>query len=84
MVVQLIISKGGQAVANYDSVEEGEKIIKSAIDNYGKVDVIINNAGITRIASFSKMKDLDWDLIMKVHLKGAFSVTSAAWPLMRK
>jgi len=48
------------------------------------VDIVINNAGILRDVSFQKMSDLDWDLIMKVHLKGAFSVTRAAWNIMRE
>jgi len=51
---------------------------------YGKVDVIINNAGILRDVSMVKMTELDWDLIMKVHLKGTFSVSKAAWPIFRK
>lgn len=71
-------------MANYDSVEFGEKIIKTATDNYGKVDILINNAGILRDISFQKMKDLDWDLIMKVHMKGSYSCTRAAWNIMRE
>lgn len=51
---------------------------------FGRVDVVINNAGILRDVSMVKMTDLDWDLIMKVHLKGTFSVTKAAWDIMRK
>jgi NAD(P)-dependent dehydrogenase (short-subunit alcohol dehydrogenase family) len=54
------------------------------MDAYGRVDVVINNAGILRDVSMVKMTDLDWDLIMKVHLKGAYSVTKAAWEIMRK
>jgi NAD(P)-dependent dehydrogenase (short-subunit alcohol dehydrogenase family) len=84
LVVEEIRKAGGTAVANYDSVEFGAKIIKTAVDAYGKVDVVINNAGILRDVSFGKMSDLDWDLIMKVHLKGAFSVTRAAWEIFRK
>ena len=83
-VVNEIKAKGGIAVANYDSVEFGDKIIKTAIDNFGRVDVVINNAGILRDVSFMKMTEQDWDLIMKVHLKGAFSVTRAAWNIMRE
>jgi 3-hydroxyacyl-CoA dehydrogenase/3a,7a,12a-trihydroxy-5b-cholest-24-enoyl-CoA hydratase len=53
------------------------------MDTFGRVDVIINNAGILRDVSMIKMKDDDWDLIMKVHLKGTYSVTRAAWNIMR-
>lgn len=54
------------------------------MDAFGRVDVVINNAGILRDISFGKMKDIDWDLIMKVHLKGSYSVTRAAWNVMRE
>ncbi|KAL7069973.1 hypothetical protein ACQ4LE_011062 [Meloidogyne hapla] len=83
-VVKEIKACGGQAVANYDSVDRGESIVQTAIKNYGRIDVVINNAGILRDTSFAKMSELDWDLVIKVHLKGAFSVTKAAWPYMRE
>jgi multifunctional beta-oxidation protein len=59
-VVEEIKKLGGQAVANYDSVEHGDKIIKTALDAFGKVDIVINNAGILRDASMLKMKEEDW------------------------
>ena len=61
-------------MANYDSVENGDRIIETAIKNFGRIDVLINNAGILRDISFKNMKDQDWDLIMKVHVQGAYKV----------
>jgi len=84
VVVDEIKAKGGVAVANYDSVEFGEKVVQTAIDAFGRVDILVNNAGILRDKSFVKMQEVDWDLIMKVHLKGAFAVTKACWPIFRK
>ena len=74
VVVEQIKSAGGNAVANYNSVENGEKIIDAAIKTFGRIDVLINNAGILRDVSFKNMKDADWDLIMQVHVKGAYKV----------
>src|SRR5678816_305206 len=82
-VVAEIKEQGGEAIANHDSVEDGDKIVKTAIDAYGRLDILINNAGILRDVSFQKMTQADWDLVYKVHVLGTFRVTHAAWPHMR-
>lgn len=74
-----IVKAGGTAVVNYDSVADGKKIVKAAIDAYGRVDILINNAGILRDTTFKKMTDKDWDLVQSVHLRGTFAMTRAAW-----
>jgi 3-hydroxyacyl-CoA dehydrogenase/3a,7a,12a-trihydroxy-5b-cholest-24-enoyl-CoA hydratase len=82
-VVAEIKAAGGEAVASYDSVEDGDKIVKTAIDAFGKIDIVINNAGILRDVSFPKMTESDWDLVYRVHVLGAYRVTHAAWGHMR-
>lgn len=82
-VVAEIKEKGGEAVANYNSVEDGDQIVKTAIDTWGKIDIVVNNAGILRDVSFQKMSQADWDLVYKVHVLGTFKVTHAAWNYMR-
>jgi len=78
-VVKEIKDAGGEAVANYDSVEDGAKIVQTAMDTFGKIDIVINNAGILRDTSFQKITQEDWDLIYRVHVLGGFRVTHAAW-----
>ncbi len=82
-VVAEIKEAGGEAAANYDSVVDGDKIVQTALDAFGRIDIVINNAGILRDVSFPKMTDADWDLIYKVHVLGAYKVTKAAWDHMR-
>lgn len=86
-VVDEIKKAGGKAVANYDSVATaagGENMVKTAVDSFGKIDIVINNAGIVRDKSFVKMVEEEWDAVLSVHLKGTYNVTKAAWPLMRE
>ena len=73
-VVEEIRAAGGKAVANYDSVENGDAIIETAIKAFGRIDILLNNAGILRDISFKNMKDADWDLINRVHTYGAYKV----------
>ncbi|TDV55557.1 NAD(P)-dependent dehydrogenase (short-subunit alcohol dehydrogenase family) [Pseudomonas graminis] len=82
-VVAQIREAGGEAVANHDSVTDGDKIVQHALDAFGRVDVVVNNAGILRDKSFAKMDDADWDLVYRVHVEGAYKVTRAAWPHLR-
>jgi 3-hydroxyacyl-CoA dehydrogenase/3a,7a,12a-trihydroxy-5b-cholest-24-enoyl-CoA hydratase len=82
-VVEEIKAAGGEAVANYDSVEDGTKIVQCALDTWKRVDILVNNAGILRDTSFQKMSQEDWDLIYRVHVLGSFRVTHAVWNHMR-
>ncbi len=77
---------GGEAVANYDNVatpEGGANIVKSAVDAFGKVDILINNAGILRDKSFLKMEPANWNAVLDVHLNGAYNVTRPAMEVMK-
>jgi NAD(P)-dependent dehydrogenase (short-subunit alcohol dehydrogenase family) len=86
-VVEEIKGLGAEAVANYDNVAEpsgAAGIIQTALDAFGQVDIIVNNAGILRDVSFTKMEDAQWDAVLKVHLYGSYNVTKAAWPHFRE
>ncbi|MBW1900791.1 MAG: SDR family oxidoreductase [Deltaproteobacteria bacterium] len=85
-VVNEIKAQGGEAVANYDNVaipEGGENMVETAMDAFGRVDIVINNAGILRDRSFLKMEPEDWDGVVAVHLKGAYCVTRPAFKVMK-
>lgn len=85
-VVELIRAAGGEAVADYHSVaaeETAAQIIGTALDTYGAVDVLVNNAGILRDRSFGKLTPEEFDLVLKVHLYGSFYTTKAAFPHMK-
>src|SRR5687767_3378578 len=81
-VVEEIKAAGGEAIANYDSVEDGPKIVQAALDTWKRLDILVNNAGILRDTSFKKMSQEDWDLIYRVHVLGGMRVTKAAWDPM--
>jgi len=86
LVVDEIQAGGGDAVANTNSVatpEGGESIVQSALDAFGTVDIVINNAGILRDKSFHNMTPDLVDPVLDVHLRGAFNVTAPAWKIMR-
>ena len=83
----LITQKGGKAVVSNDSVsswESAQLIIKKALDAYGKIDIVINNAGILRDTIFHKMDPSDWEDVINVHLNGGFYVSRAAAPYFRE
>jgi len=84
-VVAEIKAKGGTAIANGASVSDQKgaaSIIKDALDAFGRVDILINNAGILRDKTFRKMELPDFDLLVQVHLLGSAYCTKAAWPVM--
>jgi len=86
-VVDEIKAAGGEAVPDTNSVatpEGGAAIVQTAIDAFGRIDIVVNNAGILRDKSFHNMTPDLWGPVLDVHLNGAYHVTSAAWPHMRE
>jgi NAD(P)-dependent dehydrogenase (short-subunit alcohol dehydrogenase family) len=84
-VVAEIRARGGSAVANRDSVadpESARRIVQAAVDAFGTVDIVVNNAGNLRDRTFGKMSIDDWNAVIAVHLNGTAFVTHAAWPIL--
>jgi NAD(P)-dependent dehydrogenase (short-subunit alcohol dehydrogenase family) len=85
-VVDDIVAAGGKAVANgadVSTMEGGASILKSALDAWGQVDILVNNAGILRDKSFANTSEADWDVVVKVHLKGTYCVTMPVWTWLK-
>jgi NAD(P)-dependent dehydrogenase (short-subunit alcohol dehydrogenase family) len=85
-VVEEIRKEGGQAVSSYDSVstpQGGEGIVRTALEQLGGVDIVINNAGILRDKTFAKLPPEDLEIVLDVHLKGAFFVSQPAFRAMK-
>jgi NAD(P)-dependent dehydrogenase (short-subunit alcohol dehydrogenase family) len=86
-VVDEIRKAGGEAVANTDSVtswDGAQRIVQQALDSFGRIDCVVNNAGILRDVIFHRMTEADWDAVIAVHLKGSFNVARAAAPHFRQ
>ncbi|WP_062349394.1 SDR family oxidoreductase [Herbidospora yilanensis] len=86
-VAELIVKNGGEAVANGDNVatpEGAEAIVRQAVETFGQLDIVVNNAGILRDRSLGKITVEDFDAVLAVHVRGSFLVTRAAYPHMKE
>jgi multifunctional beta-oxidation protein len=75
---------GGQAFPIVQTVEKGDEVVKAVIEKYGRIDIVVNNAGILRDKAFTNMSDEQWHAVINVHLRGTYKVMKAAWPFMLK
>jgi multifunctional beta-oxidation protein len=83
-VAQNIRNEGGEAFAITETVEKGDLVVKAVTDKYGRIDIVVNNAGIIRDKAFTNMTDEQWFAVINVHLRGTYKVMKAAWPWMLK
>jgi len=86
-VADQIIAAGGKAIPFYGDVsrwETGEGVVKAALDHFGHLDIVVNNAGILRDRMLHNMSEADWDSVLDIHLKGTFICTRAAAPVFRE
>ncbi|NUW35086.1 SDR family oxidoreductase [Nonomuraea sp. SMC257] len=86
-VVELITKNGGQAIASADNVatpEGAQAIVQAAVDAFGAIDIVVNNAGILRDRSFGKMTVEEFDAVLAVHVRGSYLVSRAAYPYMKE
>ncbi|KAI0768061.1 multifunctional beta-oxidation protein [Trametes elegans] len=79
-IVDAITKAGGKAVAAVTSAEDGEGIVKAALDTFGGVHVLVANAGVARPSAFEKLSEKDWDEVLAVHLRATYKCAKAAWP----
>ena len=84
VVAKRICESGGEAIAETTSVENGAAVVKAVIDKYGRIDIIINNAGILGDKAFANMTEDLWFTVISVHLRGTYQITKAAWPHMQR
>ncbi len=82
--MQSIKSQGGKAILNTDNVTNGSKIVEATLKEFGKCDILINNAGNLRDKSFAKLTHDDWKAVLDVHLNGTFQLCHAVWPIMQQ
>lgn len=85
--VDVIKEFGGEAIANYDSIteyENVEKMVQTSFDQFGALDIVVNNAGIVRDRMIFKMSEAEWDAVIAVHLKGCFNLTRVAAPYFKE
>src|SRR5919197_3280006 len=86
-VVEAIRARGGRAVASYDSVTDfaaAERLVETAVKEFGAIDILVNNAGILRDRMIFNMSEEEWDAVIAVHLKGTFNCTRHAAVHMRQ
>jgi len=83
-VVTEITANNGHAIANYDSVVNGARIVEAAMDEWGRIDVLLNNAGIAYATPFEEMTEPRWKTMLDVHVNGSYACSHAAWPYMQK
>jgi NAD(P)-dependent dehydrogenase (short-subunit alcohol dehydrogenase family) len=86
-VVEEIKAAGGEAMANGASVTDKDQVadmVKEVMNKYGRIDILINNAGILRDKSFSKVEDEDFRMVLEVHLMGSVNCTKAVWEIMKE
>lgn len=84
---QEISQKGNEAISikvDVSSLSSVEEMVKKTLDKFGRIDILINNAGITRDALVMRMKEEDWDLVLDINLKGAFNCIKTVSPIMMK